>query len=414
MSLFHAKVQAPIKPVAAPRQYYPALDGFRALAILLVFFHHYITYFPGMDSRLAASGWIGVDLFFVLSGFLITGILWDSKGKPHALHDFYIRRGLRIWPLYYGVLLVLFVLSLAAHWKLSWYYLLWVFHLGNYAHFLTDFPVDFLTKAGNGYDTSLVSFGHFWSLCVEEQFYLLWPLVVMSFRSKKRLLQLCVAVLLFCPVLRYVLSTHVNAALLSKELCYRILPTRMDALLYGGALAVLMRSRAQHWIAERKNLLSVACILPFVVLSLYRWHRHFNYSSTGTAGWVTVAYSALDLAALGLILQLISNDSKMASLFSLSWLRRLGVISYGFYVFHDLPHGFYQRMAFAMAPSHPLVTLLLLAFTCTLAISVLSYRFYETPFLRLKARFSHQAHHAPQLVPEGVEEGHREKESSAA
>lgn len=413
MALLHGKAQAPIKPVAAPRQYYPALDGFRALAILMVFFHHYITYFPGMDSKLAASGWIGVDLFFVLSGFLITGILWDSKGKPHALHDFYIRRGLRIWPLYYGVLFVLFVLSLAAHWTLSGYYLLWVFHLGNYARFVTNFPVDFITKTGSGYDTSLVSFGHFWSLCVEEQFYLLWPLVVMTVRSKKRLLQICLAVLLFCPVLRYVLSTHVSFSLLSKELCYRILPTRMDALLYGGALALLMRSRAQRWIAERRNLLSLACIVPFVLLALYRWHRHFSYGSTGTAEWTTVAYSAVDLAALGLMLQLISNESRVAALFRWSWLRRLGVVSYGFYVFHDLPHGFYQRLAFAIAPNHPLVTLLLLAFTCTLAITVLSYRFYETPFLRLKNRFTHQAHHAPQLVSE-AERGQRQKKASAA
>jgi peptidoglycan/LPS O-acetylase OafA/YrhL len=147
------------------RAFYPALDGLRAIAFLMVFCVRYI-YMPW--------GWAGVDVFFVLSGFLITGILFDSLDDLHRVRNFYVRRILRIFPLYYGVMLLLLPFIYG---QLSWSWLLWPAYLGNYARFFHPYVVD--TPAGNLADFQLILqvgnharlyLGHFWSLCVEEQF----------------------------------------------------------------------------------------------------------------------------------------------------------------------------------------------------------------------------------------------------
>src|SRR5262245_13745 len=170
----------------------PALDGLRGLAILPVMLTHFVSDgdlspVSKVDEIVSATltlGWVGVELFFVLSGFLITGILLDSRGAPHYFRNFYIRRTLRIFPLYYGFLaLWLGVLPLFYKWPndvlkvvsipvspvWSWAY------LTNIVQALHD---DW--RAGPPYTT------HFWSLAIEEQFYLVWPTVVFLF-SRRRL-----------------------------------------------------------------------------------------------------------------------------------------------------------------------------------------------------------------------------------
>src|SRR5258706_11472560 len=177
-------------PLERPRL--PGLDGLRGLAILMVMMVHFggttehgITGAALWFSRLTGAGWCGVDLFFVLSGFLITGILYDAKGAPGGLRNFYARRVLRIFPLYYGTLVVLFVilpllapgpnpgLEKVAQ-QQGW---LWLY-LSNFAAvFIGDH-----TFAGG-----LVQAGDFWALAIEEQFYLVWPLVVLTLRRGNRL-----------------------------------------------------------------------------------------------------------------------------------------------------------------------------------------------------------------------------------
>src|SRR5258706_13600578 len=172
-------------PLDPPRP--PGLDCLRGLAILMVMMVHFGGTtdhgIPGAAlwfSRLTGAGWCGVDLFFVLSGFLITGILYDAKGAPGGLRTFYARRVLRIFPLYYGTLVVLFVilpllapgpnpgLEKVAQ-QQGW---LWLYFSNFAAVFIGDH-----TFAGG-----LVQAGHFWSLAIEEQFYLVWPLVVLTLR----------------------------------------------------------------------------------------------------------------------------------------------------------------------------------------------------------------------------------------
>ena len=166
------------------RAFYPALDGLRAIAFLMVFSNHYL-FIPW--------GWAGVDLFFVLSGFLITGILFDSRNDPHRIRNFYVRRTLRIFPLYYGVMLLLIPF---AYRGLSWSWLVWPAYLGNYARVIGPYTsrsplqrlADFqpgLQVTIHGIYRQILFLGHFWSLCVEEQFYLVWPWIVFWIRDRR-------------------------------------------------------------------------------------------------------------------------------------------------------------------------------------------------------------------------------------
>lgn len=161
-----------------------SLDGWRGVAILLVFVRHYFLT-TQVHSRLiegtaslASAGWIGVDLFFVLSGFLITGILLDTRGHRHYFRNFYARRTLRIFPLYYGVLFGALALTplLHLHWQ-----------AGDVTHFLY---VDNISVQFNPALTRVpprINLDVMWSLAVEEQFYLLWPAIILLIATRKPL-----------------------------------------------------------------------------------------------------------------------------------------------------------------------------------------------------------------------------------
>ena len=166
----------------------PALDGIRGLAILLVLLCHFPLYgdmqptifIDKLFYAMTRAGWCGVDLFFVLSGFLITGILYDAKGSRFFFRNFYMRRCLRIFPLYYGVLAVFFVI------------VPFVLPLGrNYELFLKDqaWYWSYLTNikiAIEGWP-KFYALAHFWSLAVEEQFYFVWPFVVFLWDEERSL-----------------------------------------------------------------------------------------------------------------------------------------------------------------------------------------------------------------------------------
>jgi peptidoglycan/LPS O-acetylase OafA/YrhL len=229
-------------PHARPenRAFYPALDGLRAIAFLMVFCVHYI-YMPW--------GWAGVDVFFVLSGFLITGILFDSLDDPHRVRNFYMRRTLRIFPLYYGLMLLLLPFSYG---QLSWSWLVWPAYLGNYArfwgHYAFDSPLYNLANlqptakiAIHGTHQARLFLGHFWSLCVEEQFYLIWPWIVFWIRDRRKLLWICAVIIPICVAAR-VMSQHLLPLwMLHNDVLASATPFRFDALLLGGCIALWLR-----------------------------------------------------------------------------------------------------------------------------------------------------------------------------
>ena len=389
--------------------YYPALDGLRAVAVLLVFFHHYGVYSgQPLMTRWYDGGWIGVDLFFVLSGFLITGILYDSRQKSHALRGFYIRRILRIWPLYYGVIAVLALNQPIMHWTLVWEHVLWPLHLGNYARFFMPAADPYLSdelraNVGGRFIGLIVlmrvQLGHFWSLCVEEQFYLLWPLVVYRVGDRKRLIKVSLGVICCVPVIRLLCFQFASANLLQLELVYRSLFTRADALILGGLAALLLRGPEREWIERHRRTLVFASVIPALTFGFYVIAGTTNrlLPPLQSRFAVTLGYTFLDLAAAGIILELIHPSSWLSKVFSLTWLRRLGVVSYGFYVFHDLPHQYYIGVSRRFLPHAGRPGLFAIAFTGTLTLTILSYHLYEKHFLRLKQKFAVNVPRAPQI-----------------
>jgi peptidoglycan/LPS O-acetylase OafA/YrhL len=244
-----------------PPRHYPALDGMRAIAIVGVLALHYLDRAPMSRTgparylgELISYGEYGVDLFFVLSGFLITGILLGSRESPSYFRTFYIRRALRIFPLYYSVLLVLTVLVPAlvpstpdsAH---SPYMSTWWF-----STYFANWPI---SRAGWG--VSPRTMPHFWTLAMEEQFYLVWPAVILAV-PRRRLVALCVAMLAAAMILR--------ALLLYRWSLLAVIPVntlvRLDGLVMGAIVASWWSSRTSvaSWkAAVRPFLAIVSCIL---------------------------------------------------------------------------------------------------------------------------------------------------------
>lgn len=383
-------------------RYYVALDGLRAVAVMMVFCQHY----GAAKAWIFGWGWTGVDVFFVLSGFLITGILYDSQARPHRYRDFYMRRTLRIFPLYYAVWLAILLLAPLAHWQWNWRWALWPAYVGNYARFL------FLGGPGDPYQFDRLVFGpavqhwfgspmhlwigHFWSLCVEEQFYLVWPFVVYKVRNRATLMKISLGVILSMPLLRWLLSVVVSSPMLRMELFYRSLPTRLDALLIGGLVALCLRGPERHWLHGGRRWLLAATSILFViayVVAVKILHLPFYGSATNWVG--IVGFTLIDLFCAGLILECIHPGSILGRALSLGPLRNLGMVSYGFYVLHDLLHDFFAFFATRFFPQQAFAATIVFALLGTVAISTASYQLLERPLLRLKDRFTNQVHRTP-------------------
>ena len=187
--------------------------------------------------------WTGVDLFFVLSGFLITGILYDSKRTKHYFHNFYVRRALRILPVFYGFFLLVLLLTHALHLQYSKY--IWSNPL-----YVSNLLVKgaILLKHGNPtviyvphLPGRIISMGPLWSLCIEEQFYLIWPFIVWFVPSRTRLMNLCGAIVLGTLGLRVFLYFHNPAMAQQTRYLYYSTYVRCDTLLIGAWIALWLR-----------------------------------------------------------------------------------------------------------------------------------------------------------------------------
>jgi peptidoglycan/LPS O-acetylase OafA/YrhL len=379
------------------RAFYPALDGLRAIAFLLVFFHHYY---------MLPWGWTGVNIFFVLSGFLITGILFDSRNDRHRARNFYIRRSLRIFPLYYGVIFAALLLYPILHWSWSAAWLAWPLYLANFlpftstSVFLNGSPLQlaafaWLRPANNPHTTFFL--GHFWSLCVEEQFYFLWPWCVFWARNRRTLIWVCSVVAILGPFLRIAAQHAAPDGILRNELLYRATPLQLDGLLLGALVALLLRGPKPKRIFEVGTIITLYSALLFafllvigIVIAYPNWRAGYPYPSWKFTWGLTFA----NLFTAGVILCAVQPSSFVYKLLSLRPLRLIGRISYGAYVFHDIFHVFYQRATHEIGTYCKFVAdradlfTLSLALTSTLLISWLSFHFYESRFINLKERWS--------------------------
>jgi len=311
----------------------PVLDGLRAAAILGVMLMHFtILQSPILQSsilpdrvlwQIALSGWVGVDLFFVLSGFLITGILLDTKGGDGYFRNFYMRRVLRILPLYYGSLVVLFLIIPRVAPGV-------VHDLGRLSNgqvwlwtYLSNVAIGF---AGSWQAVPPLT-GHYWSLAVEEQFYLLWPLLVYVV-SRRRLLHIAVGLWSGALVLRIVLVLlGVNATSV-----FVLTPTRMDGLAAGAAVAILVRERtglvALKSVIQRVLWGSVAGLALIIVET----GTIGQYEAITQTGGLTLLSSTF--AALLALLLARERHSLTDRVLSHPWMRHIGMRSYALYVFH--------------------------------------------------------------------------------
>ena len=384
--------------VTAPSNltHYPALDGFRAIAFLGVFFVHYYS---------VPWGFAGVNFFFVLSGFLITGILVDSEDRPGRARQFYIRRALRIFPLYYGVMLLVVLLWPLFHWRWSVPWLAWPLYVGNFLRFRSgashDMAGEELIFGGLrslNHPGVFLRFGHFWSLCVEEQFYLIWPWVVFWVRSRKVLMGICLGAVVLGPLARVLASIYAPGWMVGHELTYVVgVPFQMDALLLGGLLALLWRGAHR---ARLQQLATVFLGVSTVLLLLYcAYERHLHPAGPRTAftypkARITWDLTLINIVGAALMICALRPGSLTYQMLNVRPLRYLGRISYGLYVFHDIPHTIYIRFAQELnkrgylRPAHNDVAILVFGFLATLALASLSYRYFERSFLALKDRWA--------------------------
>lgn len=372
------------------RAFFPSLDGVRALAFLMVVEQHYLA---------LPWGWSGVDIFFVLSGFLITGILFDSRDDLYRVRNFYLRRSLRIFPLYYGVFLVLLLTTPLMHWRWTWSWLAWPLYLGNYLRFLHPYtygsPWAVVADAqigGTRFPQYRLFLGHFWSLCVEEQFYLFWPWVVFFVRSRRALLWICAACVVLVPLARAWGDSALSANMLKAEILYRVTPFRLDALLLGGLAALWYRGSQRDLMLRAASWVFWFCTAAVAIyLAQGILHNTFYVAPSWQLTW---GLSFIDLYALSLLLVTIQPGTWLYRIFGWRPLRWLGRISYGAYVFHDMLDMPIKKFTEGVVTPHihshfgGNLTGFLMALSFSCVTAWLSFRFFESRFLNLKDRWT--------------------------
>jgi peptidoglycan/LPS O-acetylase OafA/YrhL len=306
------------------RQYIPALDGLRGLAILAVMLYHFSGDFDFGPSRLGwwslralRAGWIGVDLFFVLSGFLITGILIDTIKSPNYFRNFYARRVLRIFPLYYAaLLLVLCVLPFLPRADDLRHNQPWLWLYGT--------NILIALKGFAAVTSPWLGLGHFWSLAVEEHFYLFWPVIILLLGGRRLLPFTCVVLAAASFIARFASARY-------SPVGYVLTQLRLDPLLIGALLADLTRRpRADALI--RRIAPYFAILVALLLAFLFHRYKGFDPYQPEVQRYVFVL---LDVLFAWMVLYASACATGLLTWFPLRWL---GKYSYGLYIWHGVFH----------------------------------------------------------------------------
>jgi len=364
----------------------PALDGIRGLAILLVLFHHLFWANSNTGSRffnfvdtLRGSSFVGVNLFFALSGFLITGILIDTLHVPHFFKTFYARRVLRIFPLYYGVLVLLLLFTKPLH-------LLW----NGWQYFFLTYTSNLVLWSRPPLILPHFNINHFWSLQVEEQFYLVWPFVVYRIRKLKTLIRI---IIITCIVVLLIRIGLVAARPLLHNIYLPYSPTFscVDNLLFGCGLCALLRTSVRNRVLKLAPWVFAACALVLLCAAIVNngldWEKSFFIPTLG--------FSLIGIASASLIAMTLRGGSYTEHFFKNKVLRFFGKYSYGLYVYHyslseslttpvrTFVDAHFHSKALGVLVGAIVVTLL------SILVALLSYHLFESRFLKLKKYFSY-------------------------
>jgi peptidoglycan/LPS O-acetylase OafA/YrhL len=351
-------------------KYHKELDGVRAIAVFMVIFFHFFfeLNLPTLLTRIANFGRTGVSLFFVLSGFLITRILIATKDSPNYFSSFYVRRSLRIFPLYYLFLVLIFII-------------LPLFSGKPFPPFdLQLYNWTYLQNFALAFRWPHVSPRHLWSLSVEEHFYLFWPILIYLLSIRK---------IVFASVLIIAMAFMVKYFMIEHDYVpYYFTFARIDELAMGALLAILeIKNKLIDKNANKFLLISVIFAIPTIVLLVI-------FTDMDNTIIQIIKYNLLAFTFLGLVGYIIS-------LRETSWIKRvlrtkpmvfLGKISYGLYIYHPLciatVWNIFSKMNLAI--------LFVIAVGFTVLVASASYFLFELNFLKLKRFFEYKKEKAIQ------------------
>ncbi|HVF49063.1 MAG TPA: acyltransferase [Pyrinomonadaceae bacterium] len=407
----------------------PELDGLRGVAILLVLFYHYFQS-AQMPAALAALGrlsWSGVDLFFVLSGFLVGGILLDARTSPNYFKTFYARRAYRILPLYALLCVAFWLIRGLTNAQHADPALAWLFSNAHpwyaYAALLQNFFMAYAGTLGPAW------LGATWSLAIEEQFYLTLPFIIRYVRPRQ-LPYVLASILIAAPIVRAAL----RLAFAHGEFgAYVLMPARADALMLGVGAALLMRSReGREFLLRNRYVLYAAQV---VLLGGMVW---MSLKTTGASAETSVAAAAattettsaqtatLDawassrlylrtlLSSLNytwialfyacmLLIAVTQRRSALARALRARWLMAAGVVAYGAYLFHQpflgLCYGLARRGRVPAIENAGDAGLTLVALLLTLALAKISWSYFERPLVARGHEFRYREGAEPEASP---------------
>jgi peptidoglycan/LPS O-acetylase OafA/YrhL len=335
------------------REHIPALDGLRGLAILFVLLLHLFNY--GFLHNWFSWGWMGVDLFFVLSGFLITSILIDTKHKKGFIKSFLLRRALRTLPLYYGVLIIF--AFIAPHFgPTAWFSKYQIFFWTHTSNFL------FFNK---GFFRPL---GHFWSLALEEQFYLVWPFIVLV-ANCKQLIGIAIVFVMVSIGLRMTIDNPI--------VTYGLPLAHVDGLSIGAIIAILYRLNREALFRYSKLALGVCCLL-FLGCLFFNRSLEYDHRAPLMITIVSLFFGAILITSL--------RSPMVKNILTNKVLLFFGKYSYGMYVFNSIFFHFSNWAGAERLTGNQRLIVCSGLFLVIIVTSVLSYRLFEDRFLRMKKR----------------------------
>jgi peptidoglycan/LPS O-acetylase OafA/YrhL len=348
------------------------LDGLRGLAILMVMVHRF---WPrpgvGVAADVAGAGWIGVDLFFVISGFLIAGILLDTRNDGRYFRNFYARRVLRIFPLYYLFVIGVFIAFAGNAGFLDgagsplWYLL----HLGNVPEGLLDKPVPYWL-------------GPVWSLAIEEQFYLTFPLLAYLL-DRRRLAIVLISMIVLAPLVRF---ATMQAMPDHERVQYMFTPCRIDTIAVGCLLAIIVRTvDLNRW--RQTAQLAAFCAVPSVVVLAVASGLERTSPFDRVFGYSLVAIGCASVLALVVL----ARGARSTAFLRWSPLTYLGKLCFGLYLLHRPADTIVSALA-SRAGLEGALRLMPLKLGVAVVLATISWRLFERPFLRLKERFSSARH----------------------